>query len=130
MLVQLVWVGDTRHVESLGGADEGPEGGTVDLGNDVCGDTVATGVSTGGDLASDELTKLERLRNKDTRSLLELHKPLAALACPDVALVTMLVLELLGVGLSGFEGLEVVQNLDLLVEDLLLRVVPAEQLRL
>ena len=69
-------------------------------------------------------------RNEYAGILLELDEPLAALASPDIALVTVLVLVLLRFLLSGLERLQIVDELDLLVEDLLLRVVTTEQFRL
>jgi hypothetical protein len=49
---------------------------------------------------------------------------------PDVALVSLLVLELLCFRVRDLESFEVVRELDLLVEHLLLRAVAAEELRL
>ncbi len=61
--------------------------------------------------------------------LLELEELLTALPSPDVALVTVLELEFMSLGLGDFNGLKVVDELNLLVEDLLLRVVATEELR-
>ena len=76
-------------------------------------------------LAGESTTELERLGHNDTRTLLELHKPLATLTRPDVALVTGPVLELLSLSPSNFDRLQI----DFLVEDFLVRVVVAEQFR-
>ena len=127
ILVQLVRIGDTGHVESFGSADQCPQRDTVRLGNNVLRDTVATGTPTTRDLSSDETTELERLGDEDASSLLELDEPLATFRSPDVALVAVLVLELLSLNFRRFKGLQIVNELNLLMEDLLLRVVSAEQ---
>lgn len=130
VLVKLIRVGDTRLVEGLGSAHEGPERRAVGLSDDVGRNTVTTSFPAGRDLPSDETVELDGLGHEDASALLELDEPLAFLTSPDVALVAVLVLVLLGIGLVGLERLEVVQDLDLLVEDLLLRIVPREKLGL
>ena len=128
VLIKLVRISDARHVESLRSADESPKRSTIGLSDDVGGDTVATSVPAGGDLSSHETAETDGLRNEDASTLLELDEPLAAFACPDVALVAVFVLVLVRLDVSGLEGLKVVDELDLLVEDLLLGVVAAEEL--
>ena len=130
MLVELVGVGDTRHVECFSSAHECPERGTIGLRNDVVWNAIAARIPARGDLASDEAVEAECLRHHDTGALLELDEPLSAFTGPDVALVAVLVLELIGFVGGRLEGLKVVKELDLLVEDLLLGVVATEQLRL
>jgi hypothetical protein len=61
-------------------------------------------------------TELECLGHKNTRTLLELHKPLATLTCPDVALVTVLVLGLLSLDPSNFDQLQIMAGLDFLTQ--------------
>jgi hypothetical protein len=102
----------------------------VRLGDDIFRDTVAPGVPAGRDLTSDDAVKLDRLGNEDSSALLELYEPLARRLRPDVALVALLALETSRVLLRDLERLEVVVELDLLVEDLLLRVVAVEKIRL
>jgi hypothetical protein len=116
-------------VESFHGADECPERCTICLCDDVCRYAVSTSIPPSWYLPGDSTTELERLGHKDTRALLELHKPLATLARPDVTLVTVLVLELLSLGLSNFDWLQIADELDFLVEDFLVRVVAVEQFR-
>jgi CBS domain-containing protein len=80
-------------------------------------------------LTSDCATELEGLGNIDAGTLLELGKPFSTLAGPDVALVTVLEFELLCLGVGHLDGFEIVDELDFLVEDLLVGVITAEQLR-
>lgn len=129
MLVELIRINDTGHVEGLSSAYKGPEGTAVGLSNDVCWNTVASSIPASRELTTDNAVELERLGNENARTLLELNKPLATLTSPNVALVAVLILELLRLDLRSFEGLEVVDKLDLLVEDFLVGVVAAEQLR-
>ena len=130
VLVELVRVGDAGLVEGFGSAHERPERNAVGLSDDVVGDAVATGAPSSRDLSGDGAAELERLRDVHAGTLLELGEPLPFLPGPDVALVAVLELELLRLRLSNLDRLEIVRQLDLLVEDLLLRVVAAEQLRL
>ena len=85
-------------------------------------------VLTSRDLTGDSTRELERLRDVDTRSLLELHEPLATLDSPDVEVVNMLQLELVSLFLSSLEGLKIVRELDLLVEGLLVGIISSEVL--
>ncbi len=130
VLVQLVGVRDTGHVEGLRCTDKSPESGAVGLSDDVGGNTESTRIPTSRDLAGNGAAERERLRDEDPRALLELDEPLITFSCPDIALVTVLVLELLGVRLRSFERFKVVEELDLLVEYLLLGVVTTEEIGL
>ena len=128
VLVQLIVISDTRHVQGLSSTNESPQGTTIDLSDDVSGDTISTGVPASWDLSTNETVELESLGDEDASALLELDEPLATFTCPDITLVAMLVLILLGLRLSSLEGLKVVDELDLLVEDLLLRIITTEEL--
>ena len=128
ILVQLVGVCNAGHVEGLSCADKSPESRAVSLSDDVSRDTKATRFPTRRDLAGNGAAERERLRDEDPRALLELDEPLVSFCCPDVTLVTVLVLELLGIGERCFERLKVVEELDLLVECLLLWIIPIEDL--
>ena len=130
MLVELVRIGDTGHVEGLGSTCESPQGGSVGLSNDVGRDAVTIPVPAGRDLSSHKAAEPSGLGDENVSALLELDKPLATFTGPDIASIAVLVLVLQRLNLGGLEGLEVVDELNLLVEDLLLRVVAAEQLRL
>ena len=124
MLIQLVWVSDAGHIEGL--ADESPESRAIGLGNDVGRDTVSTSVPAGEDLTTNETAAANDLRDENECTLLEFHAPLITFSGPDVTLVAVLVLVLLCLGVCGFERLQVVDELDFLVEDLLLRIVATE----
>ena len=102
---------------------------TIYLCDDVCKYAVSTSIPPSWYLAGDSTTELEHLGHKDMHTLLELHKPLATLTHPDVALVTMLILELLSLGPSDFDWLQIVAELDFLVEDFLVWAVAVEQFR-
>lgn len=132
VLIELVrvGVGDAGLVEGFGSAHERPEPNAVGLSDDVVGDAVATGAPSSRDLSCDGAAELERLRDVHAGTLLELGEPLSFLPGPDVALVAVLELELLRLRLGNLYRLEIVRQLNLLVEDLLLRVVAAEQLGL
>ena len=82
------------------------------------------------DLTSDGAAELEGLGNVDTSALLELGEPLSTFSSPDVALVAVLKFELLSFAIGHFNGLEIMDKLNLLVEDLLVRVVATEEFRL
>ena len=127
VLVQLVGVRDTRHVESLSCTDKSPESRAIGLRDDIVRNAKTTSIPASRDLAGDGAAERERLRNEDPRALLELDEPLTTFSCPDIALVSVLVLELLGVRLRRLERFEVVEELDLLVEYFLLRVITAEE---
>jgi hypothetical protein len=127
MLVQFVRIGDSRHVESFGSADESPECSPICLGDDVVRNTVSASMPSGRDLSSDCTAEREALGYEHECAFLELEEPLAALPGPDVALVAVLELELVGLRLGNFDGLKIVDKLDLLVEDLLLRVIATEE---
>jgi hypothetical protein len=98
------------------------------LSDDVVGNAVAARAPSRWDLTSDKAVERDGLGHENARAFLELDEPLAALGCPDVALVAMLVLELLCLGVRDLKRLEVMSKLDLLVEGLLLRIVAAEEL--
>lgn len=129
MVVELVRVSDTRGVESFCGGNQGPQRGAVGLSDDVVGNTIASGVPTGGDLTSNGATKLKGLGNEDDCSFLQLGEPLIALARPDIAFIAVLKLEFLGLRVGNFDGFEIVEKLNLLVERFLVGVVAAEELR-
>lgn len=84
----------------------------------------------GRNLPSDKGAEMKRLRNLDKSPFLELNETLLAFFRPDVALVAMLVLELLGLLLRDLNGFEVMDELNLLIIDLLLRIISVVQLRL
>jgi hypothetical protein len=46
--------------------------------------------------------------------------------CPNIAFISVFVLELLGFGLGYFDRFQVVRKFDFLIEDLLLRVIATE----
>lgn len=129
VLVQLVGISDTGHVQGLSGTNESPQGATIDLSDDVSGDTISTGVPASWDLSTNETVELESLGDEDASALLELDEPLAFACSPDITLVTVLVLELFRIGLGRFERFQIVEKFDFLVEDLLLRIIALEQLR-
>lgn len=85
---------------------------------------------SGRDLTTDESIELDGLGNENPSSSLELDEELSRGLSPDVALVSLLPLELIGVGGGDLDGLEVVVELDLLVESLLLGIVTVEELGL
>lgn len=82
------------------------------------------------ELAGDKSVELNRFGHQDSSASLELDKPLSRLPSPNVAVVALLSLELLGVFGGALERLEVMVQLDLLVERLLLGVVTVEEFRL
>ena len=100
------------------------------MSDNVVGNSVTSSMPSSWNLTSDCATELEGLGNVDAGTLLELGEPLATLASPDVALVTVLEFEFLGFGVGHLDGFEIVDELDFLVEDLLVGVVTTEQLRL
>lgn len=128
MLVELVRVGDTGSVESFSSGNQGPESRSINLLNDIVGNAVASGVPPSGDLTSDSAAERERFRNHNAGTLLQLGEPLVTLAGPDVALVSVLQLELVCFGIGNFDRFEVMEKFDLLVEDLLFRVIPTEEI--
>ena len=130
MFIQLVGVGNTGHVEGFCRADQRPERGAIGLGDNVGGDAVASSVPSGRDLTGHQAAEADGLGDQDARALLELDEPLVALAGPDIALVAVLVPEFLRVRLGCFERFEIMEKLDFLVEDLLLRVIAVEELGL
>jgi len=129
VFVQLVRISNSRGIEGLGRGDQGPESCTIHLSDDIVGNPVAPGVPTSRDLASNSSTELEGLGNVHTGTLLELCEPLTAFGSPDVALIAVLQLELLRLRVRDLDGLEIVEKFDLLVEDLLVRVIASEELR-
>ena len=84
---------------------------------------------SGGNLPSNRATECKRLRDENASALLELDKPLATLTRPDIAVIAVLVLKFRRLGLGNFDGLEIMDEFNFLVEYLLLGVVPAEELR-
>ena len=100
------------------------------MSDNVVGNSITSSMPSSWNLTSDCATELEGLGNVDAGTLLELGEPLATLASPDVALVTVLEFEFLGFGVGHLDGFEIVDELDFLVEDLLVGVVTTEQLRL
>jgi hypothetical protein len=127
ILVEFVGVGDTRHVQRFCGKDEGSEGDTIDLRSNIVRYTISASLPTSSNLSRNMTVELEGLGNENPGNLLELHEPLATLARPYVTFGTMLVLELLGVSLRDFHGLQLqlqlVDEFDFLVEYLLFGVI-------
>ena len=130
MLIKFVWFRDTRHVESVCGRDHGQEHATINLIDDILRNTVAASVPARRNLTSNGTVENERLRNLYSCALLELHVPFAAFRGPDIALVLVLMLVASRFLLRNLQWLEVVNELNLLVESLVQRVVAAEDLRL
>ena len=128
MLVQLIRVSDTRSVEGFGSADKTPKRATVDLSNNVIGDTIATRVPPSWDLTSDSSAELECLWDVNTGTLLELEEPLATFTSPNVTLVSVLDLEFLSLSFRDFNWFQVMNKFNFLVEDLLVRVISTEEL--
>jgi len=126
VLVQLIWIGDARRVESLSSGDQSPKCCAVGLGDNVVGDAISSGSPSSWNLASDSTSELECLRDEYDSAFLELRKPVAAFTSPNVALVAMLHLVLLCFTVGHLDGFEVVDKLNLLVEDLLVRIVATE----
>jgi hypothetical protein len=129
MFVQLIRVSDPGCVKSLSRADKGPERSPVCLSNDIWRDAISTSVPAGWYLASNGAAEREGLGNKDASSPFELDEPLLARACPNIAFVAVLVLELLSLGLGDLNRLQIMRKLDFLIEDLLLGVVSTEEFR-
>ncbi len=92
--------------------------------DNVLRETVAASVPTNRDLTSDETSESNGLRDENSSTLLQFDLPLS-FSSPDDALVTLLVLELLGLVLRNLHWLQVWDEYDLLV-DRLLRVVSIE----
>ena len=72
--------------QRLRGAGERPERDAVDASDHILGDTVATHGPDSEKLAGDVAVEDDRLEHPDARALLELDKPLPALARPDACL--------------------------------------------
>lgn len=104
--------------------------GPVSLSDNVLRNTESTSVPSRRDLTSNDSVESDRLRNEYSRSLLKFGKPLAGSLCPDIDLVALFALESCGIFSGNLDWLEIVVELNLLVEDLLLWVVPVEDLRL
>lgn len=102
----------------------------IRLSDDIVGKTVSASVPSGGDLSTDESIELDGLGDENPGSSLELDEELSRRLSPDVALVSLLPLELVGVGGGNLDRLEIVVELDLLVEGLLLGIVTVEELGL
>lgn len=129
VLVQFIWIGDARHVEGFRSADEGPQRGTIGLSNNVIRNAVSASVPACWNLPSDRSTKLECFRYEDTGALLQLGKPLPALASPNVTFIAVLKFELLSFGLCHFNRLQIVNKLNFLIENLLAWIITTEKLR-
>ena len=126
MVIQLVRIRDTRHVQGVCSGNESPERASIYLVYDILGNTIAPCAPSCWDLASDGATEHDRLRNVHACAFLQLDEPLLPVRNPDVTLVTVLVLESLRFFPGHFKRLQVVDELDFLVEALLLGVVPSE----
>ncbi len=98
--------------------------------DNVLRETVATSVPTSGDLTSDEAAESNGLRDENSSVLLQFNLLLPSFSSPDVAIVAVLVLELLGLVLRNFHRLQVMDEFDLLVERLLLQVISIEDFSL
>jgi hypothetical protein len=116
IFVKLVWVGNTRHDESLHGTGQCPKSGSVDLSDNVVGNTVLLRIPSSRNLTSDSSVKLDGFRNIDPSTLLELDKPLARFLEPDITLVALFSLESSGILGGDLQRLEIVVELDFLVE--------------
>jgi hypothetical protein len=97
---------------------------------DIGRDAISSGTPSSGQLTCNGTGELECLGNHNASTLLEFDRPLATLASPDVALITMFHLELLSFGFIHFNGLQIMNKFDLLVEHFLVRVIATEQLKL
>jgi hypothetical protein len=75
VLVELVGIGDTRHIQRFSSADKSPERCTVNLSDNIIRYTIATSIPTRGNLASDQPRERECLWNKYASAFLELDKP-------------------------------------------------------
>ena len=130
VLIELIGISDARHGQGFSGTDEGPKSSTIDLSDDVFGNTVTASRPPRGNLTSDETVEVERLGNDDASTFLEFDVPLARCCGPNIDLVLMLQLELVCFGLGNFERLEIMVELNLLVEGLFERVIAVEELGL
>lgn len=126
VLVELIWISDTRAIEGLGSACKSPESATIGLSNDIFGNAIAPSVPASRNLPGDGTAEFESFRNKDTSAFLKLGKPLTVFSSPDIAFFTVLELELLGFGFGNLYGFKVVNKLNLLVENLFVGIVATE----
>ena len=126
MLVQFIWISNTRRIKGFDSGNQCPQGGAIGLSDDVVGNSVTSSMPSSRNLTSDGATELEGLWNEDTGTLLELGKPLPTLAGPDVTLVAVLEFEFLRLRVGHLDGFKIVDELDFLVEDLLVGVATAE----
>ena len=103
MLVQLVWIGDTRLVQGLSSVNESPKDHMICLSNDICRNAIPTSIPPSGDLNRNSMTRFESLGDEDAGTFLELDKPLTGFTSPDsdTVLVTMFVFEFLRFSLMG-----------------------------
>lgn len=129
VLVELVRVSNTRAIESLCRTDEGPERETISLSNDIFRNAITSSVPTGRNLTCDSSAELEGLRNEDAGTLFQFGKPLPVFSRPNVTLVTVLKLEFLRFGVRNLNRFKIMDELDLLVKDFLVRIVAAEKFR-
>ena len=114
--VELVRVIDAGHDRGLSGANQRPQSSPVGPSNDISRDTVTPCVPTGWKPTSGETAELECLWDENTSALLEFDEPSAGFLSPNVALVAVLTLELLGSGFVRFDGLQIMVKLDFLME--------------
>ncbi|KAK1253169.1 hypothetical protein MKX08_004356 [Trichoderma sp. CBMAI-0020] len=131
VLVELVWVGNTRGQESLSSRHEKEQGDRVHLADDIVGDTISLGVPASWDLASDESVEAQGLGDPERGALLHSHSELSRLGdLENLHLVTMFSSELFGSLLGGLEWLKVLFDDNLVKQLLLVGVISIEQLRL
>lgn len=95
MLVQLVWIGDTRLVQGLSSVNESPKGRMIRLSDDIRRNAIPNSIPPSGDLNRNSTTRFESLGDEGAGTFLELDKPLTGFTSPDTALVTMFVFEFL-----------------------------------
>jgi len=95
----------------------------------IIGNAVTAGIPSRRDLTSDCTAECEGFWDEDDSALFELCKPLPSFTCPDVAFVSVLKFELLGLRFRYLDRFKVMQEFNLLVEDFLSWIVTAEKLR-
>jgi hypothetical protein len=129
VLVELVRVSDTGHVQGLSNTNERPQCRTVSLSDDVIWKTVTTGVPASGKLTTDLAAERERFGDEDASTLLELEEPLITFTSPDITLVGVLELEFVCFRFGNFDRLKVMCKLNLLLEGLLVWIISTEKFR-
>ena len=98
--------------------------------DNVVRNTVALSIPTSGNLSGNYTIEFDCFGDVHPSAFLELDEPLARLLSPNVAFLALFPLEACRV-LGGYlNGLEIMVQLDLLMENLLLGVVAEEQIRL